>query len=73
MFSKQLNGKCQILLEKRLSGVAELVYIMLYGKSQLNTFVRNNEKLYMDNNRNFPAVRLQPERINPTQYTGISS
>ncbi len=29
-----------ILLEKRLSGVAELRYIVVYGKSQLNINIR---------------------------------
>ena len=30
------RDRFDILLEKRLSGVAELIYAMLYGKSQLN-------------------------------------
>jgi len=36
--SLSFRDRFDILLEKRLSGVAELRYTMLYGKSQINKY-----------------------------------
>ena len=59
-----------ILLEKRLSGVAELTYIMVYGKSQFNVDLKGNPKGGKPTGSGF-CFRCQPLLQKPDPFGSL--